>query len=76
MLDVYVVQQNQGAEFDLIFLAALDASHNALERAATGMVHAVSVVEFLRPVNADAEQKLVVVKEPAPCIVEQDAIGL
>jgi len=69
MLDVYVVQQDQGAEFDLVPLASLDASHDSLERAGAGMVHAVLVVELLRSVDADTEQKLVLVEEPAPVVV-------
>jgi hypothetical protein len=76
MLHVYIVQKDKSAEFDLIFLTALNTPHDPLESARAGVVHAVSVVEFLRSVDADAEEKLIVMEEPAPVIIKQNAIGL
>jgi len=76
MLHIPPAQQNQGTKFNLVLLTLFNASHHPVERAGTGAVHAVGVVKFSRPINADAQQKFIVVKELAPIVIEQNAVGL
>jgi hypothetical protein len=70
------VQQCQGVELDLIFLAVFNGPHHLIECPRTGVVQTVIVVKFFRAVDADTDEKLVVVQKAAPRVVEQDGIGL
>jgi hypothetical protein len=76
LLHVIIVQQNKGAELNIMFPAGFDASHYTVERSFAGMIYPVLVVKFFRPVDTYTEQKLIIAKEPAPFIIKQNTIGL
>ena len=54
------------------FPAALDLAEGALST----LVEAVGIVDFFRPVDAEPNEEIVLFQKGAPCIVQQDAIGL
>ena len=61
---------------DFIFLAGFNTPNHPVERSSAGMVNSVPVVKFLRPVDAYAEKKLIIAKEFAPFIIQQNPVGL
>ncbi len=76
VVDVFIVQQGKGVEFDVVFFAVFDGFHYLVEGAAAGVVFAVVIVEFFRAVNADADEEFIFVEKSAPLVVEQDSVGL
>ena len=52
------------------------AAHDEVERALPLAVAPVGVVQLARPVDAEADQEVVLLEEGAPGVVEQDAVGL
>jgi hypothetical protein len=59
-----------------VSLAAFDASPNPVERARTGMINAIHIVEFLWPVNANTEKEFILMKEATPFIIQQHTVCL
>ena len=47
-----------------------------VERGPAALVNAVHIVEFARPVDADADEKVVLFEEGRPLVVQQRAVGL
>jgi hypothetical protein len=66
----------QGIEFDLVFLQLPHLLHDALEGARAVAVLAVAVVDLLRAVQADADEKVVGLEELAPLVVEMQRVRL
>jgi len=56
--------------------AGSDTPDDPVERSLAGMIDSVPVVKFFWPVDAYAEKKFIIVKEPAPAIVQQNSVGL
>ena len=72
-----VVDQRQRVERHVVPLAAVDGPHDAVPRAMPAEVEPIAVVQLPGPVDADADEELGVVQEPAPFIVvEQNGIRL
>ena len=59
-----------------MFLAGFDAPHYPVEGTRAGMICAISVVKFLWPIDAYAEKEFIVVKKPAPVVIEQNSVSL
>jgi len=76
MLDVSVVKQGKCVKFDFVFFAGFDGFHYLIETALPRMADAIVIVKFFRAVDADTDEKLIVVQEPAPLVIEQNCIGL
>jgi hypothetical protein len=70
------VDRAEYVEFDSVLAQVLPALHHLVESTFLRAVQPVSVVEFAWPVDAQANQKVVFLKEGAPLIIEKDAVGL
>ena len=76
LVDVRFAQNAEDVEIDFVALESLHAAHDPLEGAVALFVVTVFVVDFLRAVERKSDQPIVLMKELAPVVVEQDAIGL
>src|SRR5690606_4997234 len=63
-------------ELDLVFLENLDAAHDGVPGGLAALVHAVTVVDGARAVDAHADEEIVFLEECAPLVVEAGAVGL
>ena len=59
-----------------MFLQQFQSAHYGVERRFLPLVHPVSVMQFARPINGQADEKLVGGQKFAPFIVQQSTIGL
>ena len=76
LLGVVIVEQNKGTELNIMLPADFDASDDPAEGSFAGMIDSIPVMKFFWPVDANAEKKLIIAKEPAPFIVQQNSISL
>jgi len=71
------VDQRERVEVDLVLPAAIDGPHHAVPGAVAAQVEAIVIVQFFRPVDADADEELVLMQKPAPVsIVQEQRVGL
>ena len=70
------VHGRQHVVLDLVLLEEAQAPHDLVERALTPLVDPVDVMEWLRPVDADANEVVVLLQELAPLVREQRAVRL
>ena len=73
---IVVVHDGHGVPLYVVLFQQVYSLHYFDERGSSLFVPAVFVVKLLRTVDGDAHQPLVVVKEPAPLIGKQCAVGL
>jgi hypothetical protein len=52
------------------------AAHHLRKAARPALVHAIGIMQLSRPINANANEKIVLLKELTPGIIQQRAIGL
>ena len=50
--------------------------HHRLERRLAFLIHPISVMQMFRPVDREADQKIMPLKKPAPLVIQQRPIGL
>lgn len=70
------VHSAEDIEFDTMLAEMLPAQHYPVKRALLGAVEAVGVVEFTWAVDAQADQKVVLLEERAPLVIQKNAVGL
>ena len=70
------VYGTQNVEIDVVPAQLLPTFHHAVEGTPTATVDPVGVVDFAGAVDTEADQKVVLLEELAPVVVEQDAVGL
>ena len=70
------VDRAQDIEFDAVPLQCPPTLHDAIERASLAAVDPVRIVEFARPIDAQTDQKIVLLEEGAPFVIQKDAVGL
>src|SRR5271165_3708169 len=63
-------------ELDAVLAQKTPAAHHEVEGALPLPVAPVGVVQLARPVDAEAHQKIVLLEEGAPGVVEQEPVGL
>jgi len=66
----------EDVEVDLVALQHLAPAHDALKGRLAALVDAVGVVQFTRPVHAEADEEVVLLEELRPVVVEQHSVGL
>ena len=76
MLLVGGVDGAEDIELDPMLAEKTPAPHDEVERALPLPVTSVGVVQLARPIDAEAYEKIVLLEEGAPGVVEQQAVGL
>ena len=76
MIGVFRVDRAEDVEFHLVFLEQSGSRQDPIEGPMASLVFAVDVVKLLGAIEAQADQKVVLVKELAPLVVEKDAVRL
>ncbi len=76
MIGVGVVQSSQRIVLDAMLLQLAQPVHHPVEGRLMAFVDAVSVVHRLRPVDADADEEVMLLEEGRPFIVDQRTVGL
>ena len=69
---------NRAQDIDLHFVPAqrLAAAHDLIEASGAALVDPVGIVHLLRAVHAEADEKVVLLEERAPFIVQEGSVGL
>ena len=75
-MHVLAVDDAKDVAGDAAALQFAKGLQHALVRGACVPVGAEAVVQFLRPVHAEADKKGIFAEKIEPCLVEQGAIGL
>ena len=70
------VDRAQNVELDAVLAQMPPSLHDEVEGALSAPVAPVGVVQFARPVDAQADQEIVLLEEGAPGVIEQHAVGL
>ena len=70
------VHRGQHIEFNPVLLHQPRGPHDFVECGLSAFVHAVEIVHFARPIDAEADQKVVFTEEFAPLVVQQRAVCL
>ena len=70
------IDGTQDVEVDLVTAQRLPALHHQIEGALAATVQPVGVVQLARAIHTQADQKVVLLEEAAPVVVQQQAVGL
>jgi len=70
------VYGDQDVVLHLVLLQQPQSTHNLIKGALVTLVDAVGIVEALGPIQAEANQEIVLLEELAPLIVQEGAVGL
>ena len=70
------IDGTQDVEIDLVTAQRLPALHHQIEGALAATVQPVGVVQLARAVHTQADQKVVLLEEAAPVVIQQKAVGL
>ena len=73
---VIVVQYRKRIKLDLVVMQPLDAPHDPGKRTPSSTILTIAVVHGFRPIDGDADQKIVVFEETAPFVVKQQPVCL
>jgi len=57
-------------EVDLMFLQKLEAAHHLIERTSAAFVHAINIVQVLRPIDTQANKEIVLLEKSTPFVIE------
>ncbi len=76
MIGVFRIDGAQYVELHPVALQQAAGLHDLTESPAAALVLPVEVMKFLGTIDAQADQKTVLVEKPAPFVVKQDAVGL
>jgi hypothetical protein len=76
MVRVGRVDRTQDVGVDLVLLEAIPAADYVVEAAHAAFRDAIGVMHCARPVDADADEIVVLLEEPRPFVVDQRAVGL
>lgn len=76
MIGVYCIDGAENIELDPVLLQMAGRLQDPLEGAVSALVHAVGIVKLFRAIHAQADEEVVLFEEPAPFVVEKDAICL
>jgi len=72
----FIIQQGERVELHLMFFTSFDGWHDLVKGAMASVVEAIAIVQFFWAVDTNADKKVIIVKELAPIIVEQNCVGL
>ena len=75
-INVVVVYHSHSIIFYLMFFQQFDPLHHFVEGGKPLAVPAVFIVEFLRTVDRDADQKIIFFEEAAPVVCQQGTVCL
>jgi hypothetical protein len=76
MLFIGGVDRAKDVEFDAMPAQVSPTVHHPIEGALSAAIDTVRVMELARPVDAEPDEKIVLLEEGAPVIVEKHAVGL
>ena len=76
MIGIFRVDGAEYVELCLVLLEEPDGSHDPVEGSLSAPVSAVEVVKLRRPVETETDKEVILVEEPAPFIIEENAVGL
>ncbi len=75
-IGVFRIDRAQDVELHSVALQQAAGFQDAIESPTAAPVLTVEVVKFFGAIHAQADQKTVLTKEPAPLVVKHDAVGL
>jgi len=76
MVGIGPMQGRQRVVFDPLFLQGVQPAQNLVEGGLLAFVDAIDVVQRLRDIDADPNQKIVLLQKPCPAVIDQRAVGL
>ena len=76
VVGVQVVDEYEDIEFDVVFFAAFDGSHDFVEGSSAGMVGAVMVVVLFGAVDTNTHEEVIFAEKLTPLVVEENCVGL
>ena len=76
MILVSGMNRAKDIKFDAVLLQPPPTAHHLGKTARAPFVNAIRIMQFLRPVKADADEEIMLFEEVAPGVIEQRAIGL
>src|ERR1035438_7722643 len=76
MVRILAIDNSERIEFHSVLFENAETAHDRGKGWLATLVHAIGIVNFLRSIDRESNQKLVTRQEVAPCIVEQCAVRL
>ena len=76
MLDVSRMHRAQDVALHPMLLQQFPAAHHLVERALAALIHPIAIMQFARSVDAQPHQKIVLLEERAPLVIQPRAVRL
>ncbi len=66
----------QNIEVNIVLFQHFPAAHHLIKTARTTFIHAIRIMQFLRPIHTQPNQEIVFLEKFGPFVIQLRAVGL